>query len=170
MVMGRAPVVAQTGSATASAVPSNATPSIGEQIQVTISIDVSGVDPPHNALGSFSSSLTWNPAVLAYQHASGILAGFTGVINASQVSSGRIVFNGARPTGATGNVTVLIITFDVVGSGTSDLDLECSAMAAAYTFVNLLPLLTVNDAVVHVSGGDRVIFLPIVMRATSPGP
>jgi hypothetical protein len=147
VTIGSALVFAQS-SATSSAVPSDANPSIGEQIEVAISIDVSNVDPPDDNLGSFTGSLDWNPAVLAYDGDSGILAGFTGVVN---VSSGRIVFNGAKPSGATGNVTVLRITFDVVGSGSSVLDLEYSAMAAAFTFKDLLPLLTVIDGYVQVS-------------------
>ena len=94
VAMGSALVFAQTGSVTSSATPSNATPSIGEQIEVEISIDVSGVDEPDHRLGSFTGSLDWNPDVLAYNSDSDILAGFTGVVNDSDVSSGHIVFNG----------------------------------------------------------------------------
>lgn len=64
-------VLAQTGSVVSSPLPSDATPSVGDQIEVTISIDLSGVNPPHNALGSFTGSLAWNPAVLAYRGDSG---------------------------------------------------------------------------------------------------
>jgi uncharacterized repeat protein (TIGR02543 family) len=144
-------LLSPSGSATSSAIPSNATPSIGQQIVVTISIDVSGVNLPDNALGSFTGSLDWNPSVLTYNSNSGLLAGFTGAVNVSQVSSGHIVFNGANASGATGNVTILRITFDVVGTGSSDLNLEYSAMAAAVTFGNLLPILTVSDGYVEVS-------------------
>jgi hypothetical protein len=145
--IGGAPVFAQSGSATSSATPSDATPSVGEQIDVTINIDVSGVASPDNSLGSFTASLDWDPAVLAYVSDSGILAGFTGVVNTSSVSSGHIVFNGVKPSGATGDVTVLSITFDVVASGTSVLDLEYSTMSTpSPSFENLLPILTVNDA------------------------
>jgi hypothetical protein len=150
VMIGCAPITTQSGGATSSAIPSNTAPSIGEQIEVAISIDVSAVDPPDDALGSFTGSLDWNPAILIYTSDSGILAGFTGVVNDSDASSGHIVFNGAQASGATGNVTVFSITFDVVGSGSSNLDLEYSAMAAAITFENLLPLLTVNDSQVQV--------------------
>ena len=143
-----------SGSATSSATPSNATPSIGQQIDVEINIDVSGVNPPDNALGSFSASLDWNSAVLAYHSNSGLQAGFTGVVNPT---TGHLAFNGANPSGATGNFTVLSITFDVVGTGTSSLDLGYSAMAAASTFGNLLPLLTVNDGQVVVSSSNHTV-------------
>jgi hypothetical protein len=161
VAMGRAPVFAQTGSATSSAIPSDATPSIGDQIEVEISIDASAVNPPDHRLGSFTGSLDWNPAVLAYNSDSGIMAGFTGVVNVSNVSSGHVVFNGAQPSGATGNVTVLRITFDVVGAGSSVLDLEYSAMAAAVTFESLLPLLTVNDGQVQTQGSPAQYTLAV---------
>ena len=74
----------------------------------------------------------------------GILAGFTGAVNPTP---GHIVFNGAKPTGATGNLAVLTITFDVVGAGTSTLNLGYSAMSAATTFANYLSpnILTVTN-------------------------
>jgi pectate disaccharide-lyase len=148
---GGTPVFAATGTATSSATPSNATPGIGDSIVVTIAIDVSGVTAPDNALGSFTGTLGWDPAVLAYSSNSGIQAGFTGVVNTGSAGTGHIIFNGAKPSGATGNNVVLTITFDVVGAGTSALDLGYSAMSAASTFANLLPLLTVNDGQVVVT-------------------
>jgi hypothetical protein len=47
-MIGDAPVFAQTGTATSSATPSNATPSIGQQIVVTINTDMSDVAAPNN--------------------------------------------------------------------------------------------------------------------------
>jgi hypothetical protein len=134
-----------SGSATSSAVPSDATPTVGAQIDVDISIDVTNVDAPDDALGSFTGSLDWDPDVLAYNSNSGLLAGFTGAINTAAVGTGHIAFNGLNAYGPTGNTMVFTIIFDVIGAGTSDLDLEYSAMAAAYTFVDLTPILTVND-------------------------
>jgi hypothetical protein len=150
-VMGGVPVFAAGGSATASATPSNATPGIGDSIVVTITIDVSGVAAPDNALGSFTGTLDWNPAVLAYSSNAGIQAGFTGVVNTGSAGSGHIIFNGAKSNGATGKVTVLTITFGAVGAGTSVLHLQYSAMAAASTFASLLPILTITDGQVVVS-------------------
>jgi len=154
------PSVAQTGSATSSVIPSNATPNLGQQIEVEIRVDVSGVNPPDNALGSFTASLDWDPAVLAYHSNSGILAGFSGVVNTTAVASGQLVFNGAKVLGVTGSFVIFRVTFDVVGAGGSELDLEYSSMAAASTFHSLLPILTVNDGHVY----DKAIFLPLVDR------
>ena len=165
LTIGGALVSAQSGSVTSSAVPSNAAPEIGDQIVVAIHIDMSNVDPPDNALGSFSASLNWDPEVLAYNSHSGILAGFAGVVNDTIASSGRIIFNGAKALGATGEVTVLTITFDVVGFGTSALDLEYSAMAAAHTFNRLLPILTVYDGRVVVGPEEPyTCFLPLMSK------
>lgn len=174
LTMGGAPLYAQSGTATSSAIPSNATPGIGEQIEVDVSIDVTGLDAPDDALGSFTGTLDWDPAVLAYAGNSGVLAGFSGVVNDAQVSSGHLTFNGAKATGATGNLMVLSITFDVVGAGSTDLDLEYSAMSAAYTFRDLLPLLTVTDGHVQVAILVQYYSLtvavdPIEGGATVPG-
>ncbi|MBN2012418.1 PKD domain-containing protein, partial [candidate division KSB1 bacterium] len=136
-----------SGSAVSSAIPSNSSPDIGDQITVDIKIDMSGVNSPNSNLGSFSGALDWNPAVLTYSSHSGPLAGFTGAVNPS---SGHIAFNGANAGGASGDITVLQITFDVVGVGVCPLDLGYSAMAAAGSFYDLLPILTVNDGNVEV--------------------
>jgi hypothetical protein len=167
-----APILAQTGSATSSAMPSDATPNIGQQIDVEIRVDVTGVNPPDNALGSFTASLDWNPAVLAYHSNSGLLAGFTGVVNDTSVAAGHMVFNGIKVTGTTGSFVIFRVTFGVVGVGVSALDLEYSSMAAAGTFANLMPILTVHDGHVEVSPADRVIFLPIAthMKASQYQP
>jgi aspartate 1-decarboxylase len=168
MLMGSFQSLAQTGSATSSAVPSDAAPSIGDQITVDINIDVSGVDPDDNALGSYTGSLAWNTSVLAYNSHSGAPpTGFTGNVNTANVGSGSIVFNGANASGATGNTVIIQITFDVVGAGVSALDLEYSAMAAAGTFANLLGILTVTDGQVDVAAeGDSVTSSAVPSNAT----
>ncbi|MFQ6091412.1 MAG: FlgD immunoglobulin-like domain containing protein [bacterium] len=124
----------------------------GDTVEVPIIIDMTGMNPPDDKLGSFTGSLDWDSNLLAYVSDSGILADFTGVVN---VSPGNIAFNGANPTGGGGEVTVLIVTFSVVGqdSSTGVLDLDCSAMAAALTFTDLLPCLTVYDCEFHISAG-----------------
>jgi hypothetical protein len=138
-----APVFALSGSATSTVTVSDATPSVGEQIVVNINIDVSGVNSPDNLLGSYTGTLNWNPAVLSYQSYSGAPpAGFTGLVTNG---SGLLTFNGANASGSAGNIPVLSITFNVVGTGISALDLGYSAMGAATTFNDLRPILTVND-------------------------
>jgi len=134
---------AASGVVTTTASPSNDTPTERDTITVTINIDMTGA--PGAALGSFDCTLNWDPAVLAYVSDSGVQDDFTGVVNARNAKSGRFIFNGANPTGATGDIVVMTITFDVVGAGTTALDLDYSSMAAAKTFVDLLPNLTIND-------------------------
>lgn len=159
------PAAAAAASVTSAATPSNATPEAGEEITVTINIDMSGASAPDHKLGSFTGTLGWNPAVLRYKSNSGIQAGFTGVVNTTQVTSGQLTFNGANALGASGNIVVLTVTFDVLRTGTSVLNLEYPAMAAASTFANLRPVLTVTDGLVVVgSGGQYSIFLPAVRK------
>jgi hypothetical protein len=142
-----------TGNVASAATPSDDTLTAGESVVVTINVDMSGMDAPDNKLGSFTGSLAWDPAILAYDSYSGPLAGFTGAVNTGNVGSGQLSFNGANATGATGNIETFEFTFHAIGPGTSDLDLEYSAMAAATTFTNLLPLLTITDGQVTVSTG-----------------
>lgn len=152
LTLRSAPVLAApSGSVTSSAMPSNRTPTVGQQITVTININMSGVDVPDSHLGSFTGTLDWNTAVLSYTTNSGIQAGFTGNVNASSAGTGHITFNGANASGVTGSLSILTITFDVVGPGTSPLNLEYSAMAAATTFGDLLPILTITDGQVVVA-------------------
>ena len=114
-------------SVVATVTPSDATPDVSDSITVTINIDMTNMDAPDNLLGSFTSSLTWNPAVLSYSTDSGLLAGFTGAINPG---SGFINFNGAKATGVGGSFDVFTVTFNVVGAGDAALDLGFSAMAS----------------------------------------
>jgi hypothetical protein len=138
-------VSAQTGSVVATVIPSAASQDVGEQVTVSIHFDMTGVDSPDNALGSFTSTLTWDPAIISYDHNSGLQEGLTGAINTAAVESGLITFNGANTSGVAGEFVVLTITFDVISPGTTVLDLEFSAMSAANTFANLLGILTVTD-------------------------
>ncbi len=135
-----------------SSIPSNANPFTGDAITVAINIDMTGMNPPDNLLGSFTASLNWDPTVLTYTGNSGILQGFTGFVNDLNAANGVIVFNGAKATGQGGAFDVLIVNFNVVGAGQTStiLDLNYTAMAAAFTFQNLLPFLTINDGVVTV--------------------
>ena|GEM_PF-3852783 len=142
ILIWNSPLFAQTGYATSSVVLLNTTINIGEQIIVTININVSNVNPPDNHLGSFTGSLSWNPNVVEYIGDSGMQGGFAGFTN---LSAGNINFNGANATGVTGSVNVLQITFEGHAGGTSPLELEYSAMAATETFANLLPILTISD-------------------------
>ena len=139
------------GSVVSAATPSNATPSVGQQVVVSINIDMSGASAPNNKLGGFTASLDWDPAILTYSSNSGLQAGFTGAINTANVGTGHLAFNGTNAIGGTGDLLVFQITFSAVGAGTSALNLEYSVMSAtAPNFTNLLPNLTVTDGQVVV--------------------
>ena len=152
------------GSVTSSVTPSNATPGTGEQILVSIYVDMSGASAPDDRLGAFSGALGWNPAVLAYHSNSGLLSGFTGAVNASGTATGSILFNGVNVSGATGNVLVFQVTFEVIGTGASILDLNYTSMSAALTYANLGPILTVTDGEVVATRPGYSIYLPRVNR------
>ena len=146
--------VTSGGNVASAATPSNASTPVGQQIVVSINIDMSGASSPDNQLGSFTASLDWDPAILTYSSNSGLLASFTGAINPANVGTGHLAFNGTNATGGTGDLVVFQITFDAVGAGTSALDLEYSVMSAtAPNFTNLLPILTVTDGQVVVGSG-----------------
>ncbi len=134
-----------------------AAPEAGGQIQVPLFIDMSGVSAPNHLLGSFTGSLSWNPALLRYVSHSGLQSGFTGAVNAANAAAGILEFNGANALGSGGIVPVLGVTFDVIGasSASGTFGLSYTNMASAATFVNLLPCLTVNDC-------------PFVIRPASP--
>jgi len=151
---------AQSGTILSAVIVSNDSPEVGDLIKVDILIDASNVEPPDNNLGSFSGNLTWDPSILAYNSDSGVdPALFTGFVNPL---GDHLYFNGINATGVQGSNVVLTITFEVIGTGTCDLDLGYSAMSAAYTFVNLLPILTVQDGQVQVGGSDFEVFLPLI--------
>jgi hypothetical protein len=163
-MIGGAPVFA--AAVTSSALPSNATPTQGQTITVPIVIDMSAAGGA--ALGSFTGTLDWDPAILTYSSNSGLQAGFMGNVNIANAGSGHIVFNGANVGGATGNITVVTITFNVVDEGTSPLNLEYSAMAAASTFANLLPNLTITDG--SVTSYPTAVTFASVKATSAPWP
>ncbi len=107
------------------------------KIDVEIHIDMTAAIVSDNKL-CFSTP-NWDPAVLTYVSNGGLPSGFTGVVNVANVGTGQLICNGANAQGAEGNVLVLTVTFNAAATGTSDLDLAFSAMAAATTFQNLLP-------------------------------
>ena len=144
---------AQSSGVTSAATPSNAAPSTGaadcgkhqhRYVRRPVRLITNWGVSPAPWLGTQPSSLT------AATQGSRLVSPARSI--PAMLGAGSIAFNGANTTGATGNNVVLTITFDVVGGGTSSLDLGYSAMAAASTFANLLPNLTVTDGQVVASG------------------
>jgi hypothetical protein len=150
------PRAACTGLAVASA-NAPAAPAEGSQIQVRLFIDMSGIPAPDSLLGSFTGSLIWNPALMRYLSHSGLQAGFTGVINASNAGTGLLQFNGANAAGVAAIVPILAVNFEVIGAAGSDgaFDLNYTDIFSAVTFRNFLPCLAAND-------------LPFRIRPASP--
>ncbi|RQW08828.1 hypothetical protein EH222_05035, partial [candidate division KSB1 bacterium] len=131
-------------SVVSSATPSDTSPAIDEQITVAVNINMTGASG--KLLGSYSASLAWNAAIFEYVSYAGGAAPFnTPTVNTSNTASGRITFSAAAPSGASGNINILTVTLRAKASGTSTFDLNYTAMAAAMTFENLLPYLTIND-------------------------
>lgn len=144
---------AQTGIVLAAVTPSNSAPEVGQQITVAMNIDVSGVQAPNNALGSYTAQLQWNPSVLSFVSYTGAPpSGFTGVENTANTGTGVITFNGANASGAPGNTVIMTITFNVIAGGNASLNLSFSSMAAASTFNSLLGLVSITQASVIVAG------------------
>ena len=150
-ITGGAPVFAAGGTATLSATPSNATPGIGDSIVVTIAIDVSGVAAPDNALGSFTGTLDWDPAVLltaATQGSRVVSPGWP----IPAVRGLGILFSMEPSQAARRAITPFSRSRSTWWErGPAPWDLGYSAMSAASTFANLLPPLTVTDGQVAVS-------------------
>jgi len=126
----------------ASAFPEKKNVVSGQEIVVPVSIDMSGTS---ELLGSFTGNLTWDPSILKYvEHSALADFGFsTPMVNNQQVGQGKLLFAAANPRGASGKVKILDVKFRVVGKPGSRIvmNLHFSAMAAARTFKDLLPVL-----------------------------
>jgi hypothetical protein len=125
--------------ATVGALP--AMPRVGQTVAVTMQIDAGDV-----ALGSFSGNLVYDPTLLRYESNSGILGGFTGLVNATV--PGVIRFNGVNVQGKSGRYDVLKVTFAALKPGAAKLDLSYTAMMAAVTWAKPVPV--VRDGIVWV--------------------
>ncbi len=117
-----------------------------------VEVDMTNMPAPDALLGSFTATLTWDPACISYTGNSGILSGFTGFVNDGNAGNGVLVFNGAKATGQGGVVDILNVNFQAIGPVGSNccLNLQFSAMAAAVSFTNLLPFLTVNGSCIDI--------------------
>lgn len=135
----------------AAVTPSNDTPLTGNNITATIALDMS--DANGATLGSLSSTLQWDPAVLSYSGNGGFLNGISGSVDESNAGSGQLVINGSHPSGIGGVINIIEINFTVIGAANdaSVLDLSFSSLAS-FTATNWLPTLTIVDSSITVSG------------------
>jgi PKD repeat protein len=108
----------------------------------TVQVDIS--QNPER-LGSFTGRLDYSSR-LSFLAASPILSDFTGNVVVDEINR-RIDFNGARPAGRNGVVDLLILEFAITGPLNTNafINMSFSAMAAANTFIDLLPQLSVEN-------------------------
>jgi len=132
----------------ASATPATEQVVVGKTIEIPVTIDVSNFP---EKLGSFTATLEWDVEALQFEsYSGGTTLGFESpVVNDMHVKEGKLRFAHAYPYGADGKVNVLNVKMKVIGveGASSSLKLSFSAMAAAYSFKDLLPN-------VEVTGGD----------------
>ena len=162
-----------SGVVVSAAIPSSPEPQSGDTLSAGIRVDMSGMAAPDHLLGSFTGMLTWDPAVLQYSGNSGVLQGFSGVVDDGNASAGVLLFNGANAAGQGGAFDVLKINFTAAGEEGSStiIDLEYIGMLAALTFTDLMPFLTIQDGMVTVSGANQDYNPPdCVLLGINPGP
>jgi hypothetical protein len=142
IVMVLIPALSFGGTIKASATPVTVSAVQEQALAVPVVVDISGMP---EKLGSYTATLKWDVRVLKYAgHQPGSTAGFTApVVNSAKAGDGILTFAAANPYGAEGKISILNVSFQVIGTAgaKSDLDLEFSAMAAAKTFTNLMPYL-----------------------------
>jgi len=139
------------------ATPSRPDPTPGSRIAACVDVDLTG--STYN-LGSYGAMLRWDPAVLGYlRHFPGDPPFDTPVVNATDVSSGRLTFADASGVGASGRVPLLCAEFDVLGGITSrsPLDLDFTSLFEANTIQDLRELVPAVDNLVLVRNHDCTI-------------
>jgi len=136
------PSLAAGGTIKASATPTTPTAVQQQALAVPVTVDIS--DLPEK-LGSYTATLRWDSRVLKYTgYQPGSTIGFSApVVNNAKASDGLLTFAAANPHGAQGNINILNVMFEVIGSAgdQSDLKLNFSAMAAASTYNNMMSYL-----------------------------
>jgi len=104
---------------------------------------------PHGeALGDYVATLKWDATALQWVgYESGDAPFATPEIDTSQVAAGKLQFQDIAAEGAGGVIRLLSVTFRGVGSPGSQagIELQISAMHAAQSKMNLLPIVTVEN-------------------------
>lgn len=118
----------------------------GEELVIPLTIDISQLP---EKLGSYTVELEWNPEVIKFKNFSGgSTPGFENpVVNTTPAEKGQLIVAHANPYGAEKTANILNVHFEAVGEAGSSttLSLKFRAMAAARTFIDLLPYLEVSD-------------------------
>jgi len=166
----------------AASVPSNATPRPNDAVQVSIDVDMSGVQPPDHRLSGYQATLMWNPAVVQYVSFSTADPWTGTTVNPANTAAGKVEWNGFRAGGTDGPKNNIInFTFKVVGAAGSStlLDVEFSDMTAS-TLKKVVGLVKTRDGKITVLGGppkladianqtmDEAAALDVGVMATDP--
>jgi Abnormal spindle-like microcephaly-assoc'd, ASPM-SPD-2-Hydin len=142
--------LAGLGRITASASPSNSTPTPGTVIAVDVRVDMSAANPPAHLLQSYQATLSWDPAVLDFN---GFVVGdlpWLGPVSISQ-TNGSVTWHDAA-TGAGGTFSIIRLRFRAIGGAGSstNLNLGFSRMEGPEV-ERLLPILTCVGGMVTIS-------------------
>ena len=151
MMMFMIPTLSSGDVIKATAAPTISSAVKDQQISVPVTVDISQLP---EKLGSYTATLNWDAQVLKYAgHQAGSTSGFSSpMVNTAKAGEGKLIFAAANPYGAEGTINILNVMFQIVGSAgaKSDLKLEFTSMAAAYSFMDLLPYLeTMQTGVEH---------------------
>lgn len=130
---------------------------VGEaQIAIPLTIDLSELP---EKLGSYTITLRWNPAALRLKNYSGgKTEGFENpVVNTQEAGAGKLTVAHAYPYGAAGKVNILNLEFEMLETHnpTASLEIDASAMAAAYSFNDLLPYLAGEFQKIEISLAEQ---------------
>lgn len=148
-------ILTATEKITASVMPAVDHVVVGKTVEIPVTIDISNLP---EKLGSFTATLEWNMDEFQYEgYRGGATLGFENpVVNDMHINEGKLIFAHAYPYGADGEVNVLNLKMKVIGDDgtTGSLTLSFSAMAAAYTFRDLLPYVEVTEGGLELSDSE----------------
>ena len=140
----------------------------GDQIEVAVLVDLSGIS---DQLGAYEARLGWDSETLAL---TAVLDGETPAFLAPQtrVSPGELLFSQFSARGAGGEMSLLKVRFQVLGSPgqTTALDLSFPVLDAAQTFTNLIPQLQVQSAGIRVASDGSLITARVEVSSPQPEP
>ena len=141
------------------ALPSNPAPRKGEVTEVPMIIDMSQTQ---FRLGGIATGLQWDVTQLAFEgFAPGTTEGFSDpVVNTKKTADGKLIFASLNAKGAIAQVNVLTLRFQAKVDITAwqGLKLDLTTLAAAESFVDLLPL--VEQIITSVRTAENTVDLP----------
>jgi len=161
---------ANAASITTSLIPSLSKSAMGDTIHVEVIIDISELS---KQLGSYTAKATWNPQELSYaNYEGGTTTGFENpYVNPENIAEGLLIFAAANPYGASGEIHIITLNFNIIGELNQEynVDIEFTAMAAAFTFEDLLPLWeNLTNSAIKLNPAD--VITSFVLQQNHPNP